>query len=79
MNLSITNVTHGNVEGRWEAFYRDGYDRWVSLGYFDLEEDKISITYEFDKPTDVTAVTAVVQGRSGNFSKSITVTDVIVY
>lgn len=80
MNLSITNVTHGKVEGRWEAFYRDANDNWVSLGYFELKEDKVSVTYTFDSPKDITAVTAVIHGgRSSNFSKAITVTDVIVY
>lgn len=80
MTITITDVSYGNVEGPWLAFRRDAAGNWVNMGTFELVGDTISITYEFDTPTAVCAVAAVIYGgRSCSFSKSLSVSDVVVF
>lgn len=80
MNLIITDVTYGEVAGTWMAYRKNETGNWVQVGTFELEGDTASIVYEFDEPTTLYGVAAVIHGgRYCSFTKELYVSDVVVY
>ena len=79
MNLVITDLTYGDVTGTWMAYRKDA-NGWVQVGTFELEGDSISITYEFDEPTELHGIAAVIYGpRNCSYSKELTISDLVVF
>ena len=80
MNLIITDVTYGEVTGTWMAYRKLENGTWAQIGTFELEGDTASIVYEFDEPTTLYGVAAVIHGgRYCSFTKEMNVSDVVVF
>ena len=78
IDLKISDVERGSVEGTWMAYYHDGTN-WIQLGTFLLEGDSVSVTYEFEEPAVFGGIAVIPHGNSvSGYSKELTISEIVV-
>ena len=68
---------YGSPYGSWAVFGRNPSGTWIRLGDYELTEDSMAVSLDFDTPVTINAVASVcLERRYGSFSVWHSVTDV---
>ena len=77
LTVGVSNVQFGSVYGNWGIFGRNAYGGWDELGQFELFDDEISVTFEYETPITFDAIAVLpYESYFGNYGKRISLTEV---